>query len=219
MGLNYFGLSYELAFEISPILLVDGIAANIPGGVLPIAVFTEGLSISGGVLQGNIGSNPSTRFIPQAGTTLVQQDIASLNFYNQAAAANSVVSKPNRILMQMIRPISTALMNGYRSKLMTFTALKMALDLHNESGGSYTVLTPGFIYTGCLMKSMLDNSSLSGQNKQSQYSWLLEFEQPLLSISQTDTKLGTLMSKFESGMPSSGGLSWSGIKQAFAQEF
>ncbi|ENA9695565.1 hypothetical protein ABG299_001056 [Salmonella enterica subsp. enterica] len=218
MGLNFFGQIYELAFEVSPILLVDGIAAKIPGGVLPIAVMTEGLTIGKELLQGDISPNPATRFIPQAGTTLVQQDVAELNFYNQTAAANAVVSKPNRILMQMLRPASTTA-GGYGNKLMTFTALKMALDMHNQSGGSYVVLTPGFIYVGCLLKSIVDNSGFSGQNKQAQYSWLLEFEQPLLAISQVDTKLGTLMSKFAAGVPAANGLSWSGVKQTFMLDF
>ncbi|WP_336284219.1 hypothetical protein [Citrobacter arsenatis] len=208
MPLNFFGQVYELAFEVSPILLVDGIASNIPGGILPIAVITEGLSIANGLLQGKIGANPSTRFIPQPGTTLVQQDVAGINFYNQIAAANAVVSKPNRVVMQMLRPVSTASLKGYGNKLMTFTALKMALDMHNQSGGTYTVLTPGFIYAGCLFKSMVDNSGLSGQNKQAQYSWLIEFEQPLLSISELDTRLGNLMSKFEAGIPSASSLPW-----------
>jgi hypothetical protein len=218
MALNSFGKIYSLAFEVSPILLVGGIATNIPGGVLPIAVLTEGISIAGGLLHGNIGIEPSARFIPQAGTTLIQQDVANLNFYNQIAAANAVVNKPNRVLMQMLRPASTV-NGGYANKGITFSALKMTLDMHNQSGGSYIVLTPSFIYTSCLMKSMVDNSGFSGQNKQVQYSWLLEFEQPLLSISQLEAKLGSIMDRFDSGTSAPNGLSWSGVKQQFAQEY
>lgn len=149
MSLNYFGQAFKLAFEVSPILLVDGIAADIPGGVMPIAVLTEGLSIANGLLHGEISNRSMAAFTPMAGTTLVQQDISNLNFYNQVTAANSVVRKPNRIVMQMVRPASTQ-DGGYSTKGMTFTALKMALDMHNQSGGCYTVMTPSFIYTRCL---------------------------------------------------------------------
>lgn len=217
MSLNYFGKAFQLAFEISPILLVDGIAADIPGGTLPIAAITEGLSLANGLLHGEINS-PTAHFMPMAGTTLVQQDVSNLNFYNQLTAANAVVNKSNRVMMQMVRPVSTT-DGGYATKSLTFTALKMALDKHNQSGGSYTVLTPAFIYTGCLLRSVIDNSGFSEQNKQVQHSWMFEFEQPLLKISQLQAALGPLMDKFDSGMPSSTGLTWSGVKQIFLQEF
>lgn len=217
MALNYFGKAFQMAFEISPILLVDGLAADIPGGTLPIAAITEGLSIANGLLHGEI-NGPTARFIPMAGTTMLNQDIGNLNFYNQATAANAVVNRPNKVIMQMIRPVSTK-DGGYATKSLTFTTLKMALDKHNQSGGSYTVLTPAFIYTGCLLRSVVDNSGFSENNKQAQHSWMFEFDQPLLTISQLDAALGNLMSKFDSGLPSSSGLSWSGVKQAFTQEF
>lgn len=199
MALNYFGQAFRLAFEISPILLVDGIAASIPGGTMPIAVFTEGVSIVDGLLHGEI-ADQSTAFTPMAGTTLVQQDIGTLNFYNMVTAANSVVNRPNRVIMQMMRPASTK-NGGYATKGITFAALKLALDKHNQSGGYYVVMTPSYIYTGCLLRAMIDVSGFSEQNKQVQHTWQLEFEQPLLSISQVDAALGGLMSKFDSGMP------------------
>lgn len=200
MALNYFGQAFRLAFEISPILLVDGIATGIPGGIMPIAVLTEGVSIADGLLHGEIGTGPTAHFTPMAGTTLIQQDIGELNFYNMLTAANSVVGKPNRIVMQMLRPASTQ-DGGYATKGLAFTAMKMALDKHNQSGGSYVVMTPVFIYTGCLMRSLTDTSGFSVQNKQVQDRWIFEFSQPLLTISRLDAALGGVMSKFDSGMP------------------
>lgn len=202
MALNYFGQAFKLAFEISPILLVDGIASGIPGGIMPIAVLTEGVGIADGLLHGDIGTGPTAHFTPMAGTTLVQQDIGSLNFYNMLTAANAVIGKPNRIVMQMLRPASTQ-DGGYAAKGLAFTGLKLALDKHNQSGGSYVVMTPAFIYTGCLMRSMTDVSGFTEKNKQVQDLWQLDFEQPLLTISQLDAALGDMMSKFESGMPPS----------------
>lgn len=215
MSLNYFGQAWRLAFEISPIFLVDGIAKDIPGGTLPIAAFTEGLSVVDGLLHGEL-SDAKTRFMPMPGTTLIQQEIGQYPFYNQSTAANAVVSKPNRIVMQMMRPASVE--GGYGEKIMTFMALKLALDKHNQSGGSYIVLTPSFIYTGCLLRSMVDNSGFSPQNKQAQCSWALEFDQPLLTVSQLDAVMGDLMSKFTTGVKTDN-FSWSGVMQLIKQEF
>lgn len=218
MSLNYFGQAFKLAFEVSPILLVDGIASKIPGGVMPIAVLTEGLSIVNGLLHGEIRTRSMAAFTPMVGTTLVQQDICNLNFYNQVTAANATVKKPNRVVMQMIRPASTE-DGGYITKGMTFTALKMALDMHNQYGGCYTVMTPSFIYTRCLMRSFIDTSGFSEQNKQVQHTWQIEFEQPLSSVEQTVKTLASVLDKFDKGMPSDGALSWSGIKNQVVQEF
>lgn len=218
MSLNYFGQAFKLAFEVSPILLVDGIASKIPGGVMPIAVLTEGLSIVNGLLHGEIRTRSMAAFTPMAGTTLVQQDICNLNFYNRVTAANATVKKPNRVVMQMIRPASTE-DGGYITKGMTFTALKMALDMHNQYGGCYTVMTPSFIYTRCLMRSFIDTSGFSEQNKQVQHTRQIEFEQPLSSVEQTVKTLASVLDKFDKGMPSDGALSWSGIKNRVVQEF
>lgn len=218
MALNYFGQAFRLAFEISPILLVDGIAEDIPGGVLPIAVLTEGLSVVNGLLHGEIGNGPTTHFTPLAGTTLIQQDIGNVNYYNMVTAANSVIKRPNRVIMQMLRPASTE-DGGYFTKGMMFTALKLALEKHNQSGGSYVVLTPSFIFTGCIMRALIDTSGFSEQNKQVQDRWLFEFEQPLLTISQLDATLGSLMRKFDLSVPSPGDLSWSDIKNLLTQVF
>lgn len=218
MSLNYFGQAFKLAFEVSPILLVDGIASDIPGGVMPIAVLTEGLSIVNGLLHGEIRTRSMVAFTPMAGTTLIQQEISNLNFYNQVTAANATIRKPNRVVMQMIRPASTE-DGGYATKGMTFTALKMALDMHNQYGGCYTVMTPSFIYTRCLMRSFVDTSGFSEQNKQVQHTWQLEFEQPLSSVEQTVTTLASVLDKFDKGIPEDGPLSWSGIKSQVALEF
>ncbi len=212
MALNYFGQAFRLAFEISPILLVDGLASGIPGSIMPIAVLTERVSIVDGLLHGEIGNGPTTHFTPMGGTTLIQQEIGNLNFYNMVTAANAVIGKPNRIVMQMLRPASTQ-DGGYATKGIAFTGLKRALDIHNQSGGSYVVMTPSFIYTGCLMQSMIDTSGFSEQNKQVQHTWQLEFQQPLLTLSQLDAALGGVMGKFESGMPPSSptdALTWPG---------
>lgn len=204
--------AFSLAFEISPIILNGGIAKDIPGNSLPIAVFTEGLSIVNGLLSGG-DNNPSTRFYPMAGTTLVQQDIGNYNFFNQVTAANAVIIKPNRIIMQMITPANTT-NNKYTQKALTFAALKVALDSHNQAGGSYTILTETHIYTGCVMRSFVQSSNLSAENKQSQYSFLLEFEQPVLTTTELGQTLNNILAKFSSGTNAGGTIAWSGLRNA-----
>jgi len=199
--------AFKLAYEISPILLVGGIAEKVPGGILPIAVFTEGLSLVEGLLSsGSVGF--TTHFNVMAGSSLIVQEIAEYPFFDMATAANAVVSRPNRLSMQMIRPANTVNAK-YPLKILTFTALKMALDYHNSHGGSYTILTPAYIYTGCLMNSMIDMSGFSDSNKQVQHTWQLEFSQPLLQASQLEQVMGNMMDKFNNAMPSLP--SWSGI--------
>lgn len=201
--------AFKLAFEISPIILVDGIANHVPGGALPIAVFTEGLSlVNGQLISDSDITNFTTRFYPMAGTSLIAQEIGTYPFYDMATAANSVVKVPNRITMQMIRP-ANAENAPYPEKIATFTALKAALDYHNAHGGSYTIMTPAFIYTDCLMRSMIDTSGFSDENKQVQHTWSLEFEQPLLRLTQLEQVMGNMMKKFNEGMPAP--TSWSDI--------
>ncbi|MHA1063412.1 hypothetical protein ACR9GP_05820 [Enterobacter ludwigii] len=201
--------TFKLAFEISPIILVDGIASQVPGGAIPIAVFTEGLSMTyGQLVSGSDMATFTTRFYPMAGTSMIAQEIGTYPFYDMATAANSVVRMPNRIAMQMVRP-ANAENAPYPEKIVTFTALKTALDYHNASGGSYTVLTPACVYTGCLMRSLIDVSGFSDENKQVQHTWCLEFEQPLLQLSQLEQVMGNMMQKFNDGMPAP--TSWSDI--------
>ncbi|WP_447875339.1 hypothetical protein [Serratia fonticola] len=218
--MNAFKGAWELAFQKSPILLSEGIASGIPGGVLPISVLTDGISIVNGLLSGaNVNAELlSTNFQPAAGSTLIYQDVATYPFLNQAVAGNATVKKPNRVIMNMIRPATTT-NGGYIEKPVTFTAMKLSLERHNDAGGTYTILTPAFIYTGCLMRSLTDMSGFSDQVKQPQYEWQFEFEQPLLYQSQLDIVMGNLMSKFDEEIASPAGNVWSSIKQAISTNF
>lgn len=41
---------YKLGFEISPVILCDGVAQSIPGGMLPIVALTQSASYVSGLL-------------------------------------------------------------------------------------------------------------------------------------------------------------------------
>lgn len=88
---------------------------------------------------------------------------------------------------------------GYAGKLATLTALQSTLAQHNNQGGTYSVVTPAFIYTDCIMTSMRDVSS--GGTNQKQLMWQLDFIQPLVSISAAQSALNSLMQKIQSQVP------------------
>lgn len=201
--------SFTVAYEVSPIFLVGGIAADIPGGILPLAALTENIGIVNGLLHGGIDlDKTTTRFQPVSGGTLNVQDIATYPFLNQATAANAVVMRPNRISMKMTKPASTH-NNTYATKPAVFAGLKAAFDNHNQLGGTYTILTPAYFYVGCLMRTFMDISTFSADNKQVQYAWLLDFEQPLLTEGQLFSVLNSTIEYMEKGIkPGKTLLSW-----------
>jgi hypothetical protein len=85
----------------------------------------------------------------------------------------------------MICPIQNKF--GWVEKLATITAKTYLFDIHNSRGGTYTILTPAFPYTQCVMKGFHDASSQL--TKQIQNTYQLDFEQPLLTLSDAQTVL------------------------------
>lgn len=204
---------FQLAYEISPIFLTNGVAQNIPGQMLPIVAITEAASFAGNVLEGN-GAPDLNQFIARfrslPGSTLIDNEIGDYPFANQAVAANAIIAKPLRLSMLMNSPANQG--GGYVAKLITFTALKATLDEHNQSGGTYTILTPSYIYTNCIITSMVDVSRPDSQ--QPQNAWQFEFVKPLLTDSEATSVLNSLMSKMDAQLPvasQSGAIGWSGV--------
>ncbi|MES2048851.1 MAG: hypothetical protein V4447_10650 [Pseudomonadota bacterium] len=201
---------FQLGFEISPIILVGGIAAAIPGNMLPIIAITQASSFVLGLLQGNADLNPDNyfaRFMPVAGGTLINNQIGQYPFANQTVAANAIVSQPNTISMEMICPVREA--GGYTAKLTTITALKQTLDNHIAAGGTFTIATPAYIYTNCVLLQMRDVTG--GDTKQKQAVFQFDFMKPLLTLEDATTATNSLMSKIANGLPQSGQPTWSGL--------
>jgi uncharacterized protein YcfJ len=93
---------------------------------------------------------------------------------------------------------------GYAGKLATMSALQKTLAQHNSMGGTYSVLTPSYIYTDCIMTAMRDVSS-EGETKQYQVRWQFDFLQPLvLSQASADSALNSLAQKLQTGLPLTG---------------
>jgi hypothetical protein len=86
------------------------------------------------------------------------------------------------------------------------TALQAALSAHNASGGLYTILTPSFIYTNCIMTALTDISG-AGSN-QVQYQWLFDFEQPLVTLQAAQQAYSSMLNKIASGTQMTGAPAW-----------
>lgn len=191
--------AYKLAYEKSPIFLTDGIASFVPGKILPLIAITEAVSLATSAIAGNISLNLDdfyATFWPLPGSTLHENQIGNYPFANQQVAANAIITQPLRVSMRM--NCTPRLQGAMVSRIMTATALKLALDNHNLSGGTYSVLTPSYLYQGCILTSFKDITS--GDSKHQQTDWQLDFVQPLLSLSAAESVQNSTMSKFTNGL-------------------
>lgn len=201
---------WKLGFQLSPIILTNGIAQGIPGGMLPIIALTETLNLIGGLLSSEPGptlDNFFANYTPMPGATLIDQDIGRYPFANQSVAANAVIAKPLAISLRMVCPVRQAL--GYFTKLATMIALQSALAKHNGMGGTYIVATPSFFYTNCIMTAFRD--ATSGDSAQAQSTWQLDFEKPLLTLNDAEEAQSSLLSQLTGGGMISGNPTYSGL--------
>lgn len=192
---------FEAAYQVSPIILQGGVAQYIPGGLLPITAVTEILDVPGWT-----GGQFFAQYRPLPGSTLEEWQVAEYPFASFQTAANAVVQQPLKISLQMICPAQNG--GGYILKQAILSALKLILDQHQLSGGSYTVITPAYTYTNCLLTSLRDISSPSEKQVQYMYQW--DFVQPLITASGAQSALGDLFSRFNNQVPNSFPPSYSG---------
>lgn len=200
------GLSnFKLAYEISPIVLTNGIASNAPGGMMPIINLTDGPDANGLGLDQYFA-----KYVPLPGSTLIANDIGNYPFANQAVAANAIIVQPLKISLMMICPAQSDNVRTYQNKLNIVSSLKASLDQHNLSGGTYIVATPSFIYTNCIMVGMTDASTPN--DKQLQNAYRLDFLKPLLSIADAQVTYNTLMNAIANQLPINGQPTTSGLQ-------
>lgn len=191
-------VAYSLANSISPIILTRGIATKL-GGYLPIIAITEVANFVDTLLSGNDISldNFFAQYVPIAGGMLINNQVATYPFANQSTAANAIIAQPLPISLLMKCPVREGA--GYPFKLAIMTTLQKTLSQHNNSGGTYSVVTPSYIYTDCIMVGMRDVSG--GESKQFQYEWQIDFLQPLISLQAAQTALNNLMQRLTNGTP------------------
>lgn len=194
------GLSrFQLQNEISPIILQNGIAQELPDSVMPITSLTE-IGGTGGFTYNDYFA--IYKNVP--GGTLADWQIAEYPFASLVMAANAVIQMPLKISMQMMCPIQNDTNRNYFAKSAIITALKTQLQNHVLMGGTFIVVTPAFTYSDLLLRQIRDVSSPSGKQVQLIYQW--EFEQPLITQTGANQVLGTFTNKVESGLPTP--ISW-----------
>jgi hypothetical protein len=210
MSDSFFSPLFSLSYQISPILLTGGLATDVPGGLLPIITFTEGVSLITGLLAGSFPTSLDqffAQFMVIPSGKLISQQIAHYPFANQQVAANAVITDPLTVSVRMDCPANTP--GSYVSKLAVLTALQAALSAHNAAGGLYTIATPSFIYTNCILKELTDISG--GSSAQVQYQWQFDFEQPLVTLQASQQAYSALLNKINGGTQiPSGAAAWSG---------
>src|SRR5450631_2102587 len=177
--------AYKLAYEISPITLTGGIASNILGGALSIISIVQSSNFSG-ILSG--GNNLDLddffgNFIALPGSSLIDNQIGNYPFANMAIAANAIIAQPLVCSLLMRCPVRDA--DGYGQKLAIMTSLQNTLAAHNRSGGTYTVATPSFYYTNCILVGIHDVTG--GETLQVQMAWKWDFIKPLITLQDAET--------------------------------
>src|SRR5215467_9310892 len=172
----------QLSYQVCPIILTGGTAQNVPDSMIPMLnLLTPGRGGNVLTLPYDIDDldNAFGAFNVLPGGTLVAQSIAKYPFANQWVAANAVIREPLTVSVIMDAPMRGP--NAWEIKQTIFTALKATLDRHNNSGGTYTVATPAYIYENMVMISLTDNSR--GNNSLPQNAWRFDFEKPLVTLS------------------------------------
>ena len=199
--------SWQMLMQMSPIFLKDGlIPPSIPGRLLPIILATEVINFPLGILSS--GTLPSLddafcHFQPTGGAMVINQQMATYPFANQAVAANSIVTQPLQVSFQMTCPARGAL--SYWAKLAKMQVLIEVMRRHNGAGGLYALVTPSFVYRNCVMRTMRDASS--AQTKQVQNVWVLDFEKPLLTLEDAadiEESLSGILKKLDGGQQING---------------
>lgn len=191
---------FQLGYELSPIILTNGIATAIPGNMLPVIAITQAANFTLGLLNGTDPIDPNdffAHFYVPAGGTLIDFDLGRYPFANQAIAANATIAQPLVISLVMDCPVNQT--GGYISKLTTMTALQAALLSHGQLGGTYIVATPAKIYTNAILRNLRDITNASKSQMQSRWQW--DFEIPLISVQDATNAYNALMGKIAGGLP------------------
>jgi len=184
--------AFQAAYEISPIILQNGIAQFIPGGLLPITVLTEMFDIPG-IEEGQFFAH----YKPLPGSTLADWQVAEYPFFSLQMAANAVVQMPLKVSMLMVCPAQND--GGYLIKQAILTALQTEIQTHISQGGTFTVITPAYTYTNCLLTGIRDVSSAGDKQVQLMYQW--DFVQPLITVTGALQVLGSLLQNIGAGNP------------------
>ena len=184
--------TFQQTFELAPIIFNQGFAANYPGAALTIVEMIETAGI-GGLEYGDYFAH----FKVMPGGTLIDYQFAEYPFASLEVAANAVVQQPLKVSMLMICPAQTTTTNNYNTKLNTLTLLADRIQSHIQAGGYFTVMTPGYVYSDVLLKTIRDVTPAG--DKQVQAIWQWDFEQPLIAVEDANTNVSATLQGFVTG--------------------
>lgn len=207
MSLSAGGLAWKLAMQISPILLVGGVASRL-GGIVPIVALTEGANLVISLAKTGVSSSLDNFFATYEvlpGARLISNQISTMPFANQTVAANAIIAQALPVSFRMICPAGPN-SGGSALRLLTMMALKNTLKQHCLSGGTFTLIMPSGIVDNSLLLDMRD---IGGAGTQKQDIWQLDFLQPLVTLQQAQQAQNGLTQALTNGVPSSSTLSTS----------
>jgi hypothetical protein len=196
-------IGWKLTFSKSPIYLTgsSSLTSGVNGSTVPLLSLIS--PYTGG--QSSELDDYFADFQPMPGATLIDNAFATYPFANQSVAANAAIMQPLQVSMRMVVPARQPI--GMWSRYSIMMSLQASLYSHNRGGGTYTVVTPVYVYTNCLMQRMHDISG--GGGNQVQWEWQLDFIKPLLTQSEASSAQSSLMSKLSNGTQVTSS-SWSG---------
>lgn len=184
---------FKANYEQNSIILFGGIA---PGG-----------GPTNSMLFGALVTGMKYALIPIAGGSLLTFQVAMYPFANQAVAANAIIQQPLKISMLLISPANSNSVN-YTAKSAAITNLATKLQQHGNLGGLYSVYTPAYTYTNCILTDMYDASD--ARSEQAQFQWRLDFIQPLITLQAAQNAQNSLIQKLSNGTSFTGAPTWSG---------
>ena len=177
-----FGIDqFDYTYQVAPIVLIGGLAGQIPGGMLSVVSFTAA-SIFGSVVDAALGGNSLdnfVRFLPLAGSTIIDNELGEYPFANQQTAANAIITRPLTISFRMLAPAVG--LGGFQAKQALFQSLAQTFQQHNLLGGLYGCATPAYYWDSCVMRAMRDVTP-EGGSTQRQVIWQIDFEKPLVTL-------------------------------------
>lgn len=179
--------TYKNAYQINPIVLVEGVAGA--GGKTPLGDYLNKGVVTLGDNTKNVNYFANFRILP--GHTLIDNQVATYPFANQTTAANAVITQPLKLSIEMVVPADNTV--NFALKKAVMTNLKTTLDTHTALGGYYNVATPNYIYTGCLLTSLIDSTD-EQLGSQVQIHWIWNFMKPLLTAEEVQAAQNPQMS-------------------------
>lgn len=166
---------FAIKYEIAPIILNNGLADQLSNGAMSILALTEG---NARAAYADI-TDYFAHFKILPGGTLEEWAIAEYPFASLQMAANAQIKMPLHVSMLMLSPAQSNSNATYAVKTSRFSTIKAMLDAHITLGGTFTVATPSYTYTNCLLVKLTDVTSSS--DRQVQIAWQWDFVQPLIT--------------------------------------